>query len=262
MHACIFRGCREIKLDKNSSDIERMGHEAMQRFIKAPGCRRAAVGALMDGEGDECDKLGVERCDRCEDRALEAGGEEPSLFCSDDDKDAEMDRAKEHRQAQSRRQLAQEQWLDEVGNRCGVCYVQWSRRGRSEEERRVYKHRPEHCRYIPVDEYAAWRRRLEFADFHCCWGCGLPRTRCEAAGIDMDTGRCRYRDQILPVVMMATKSKRLGEMVRKEFGVDTGDAAVYGEWVCRKRPTDGREVTNGFAVWDMIVQSCIHGAEA
>ena len=153
----------------------------------------------MDGEGGECDELNAEQCDRCEDRALETGGEEPLLFCSSDE-DAEMDRAKQHRQAQSRRQLAQEQWLDEVGNRCGVCYVRWSRQGRLEEDRRGYEHKPEQCTYIRVDKYAAWRRWLEFADGYCCWGCGLPRTRCEAAGIDLDTGRCRYRDQILPVV--------------------------------------------------------------
>ncbi len=45
----------------------------------------------------------------------------------------DMDRAKEHQQAEARSQLAREQWLDEVGNNCGVCYVRWCRRGRKEE---------------------------------------------------------------------------------------------------------------------------------
>ena len=54
---------------------------------------------------------------------------------------------------------------------------------------------------------------------------------------------------------MATRSKPVGRLVREEFGVNPENVAAYGEWVCRRWPMDGREVINGFAVWDTIVQS-------
>lgn len=49
------------------------------------------------------------------------------------------------------------------------------------------------------------------------------------------------------------KSETLGRLVREEFGVDTGDTRAYTEWVCRRRPIRGKEVTNCFAVWDVFV---------
>ncbi len=44
--------------------------------MKLPGCRRVTMGEFMDGDGGECDEMAVERCDRCEQKALEAGSEE------------------------------------------------------------------------------------------------------------------------------------------------------------------------------------------
>lgn len=59
------------------------------------------------------------------------------------------------------------------------------------------------------------------------------------------------------MMMMAMKSKTLGRLVWEEFGVNANDARAYTEWVCRRRPMCGREVTNGFAVWDVLVEHCM-----
>ena len=58
-------------------------------------------------------------------------------------------------------------------------------------------------------------------------------------------------------MMMPMRSKTLRQMVLEEFGVDASKAGEYIEWMCRRRATHGREATNGFAVWDLLVQMCM-----
>jgi superfamily II DNA helicase RecQ len=247
---------REVRVDKHGSDIERLSHDAMESFIRSGGCRRTVLASFMDGVVEDCEELGddAERCDRCRQEAVEEEG-------TNDDSDnieiiEDTNRLKEHRMTEAKRQLAQEQWLHEVGNRCGACYVRWSRRGRKEELRDGYGHKMEECTLIPVNEYSKWRKQLQFADYDCCWGCGLRQAQCEGFGINMETGRCRYKDQVFPVIMMAMKFSRLREMVKMEFGVNFEDEREYIEWIARTRPISGREVTNGYMVWDMLVQCC------
>lgn len=68
-------------------------------------------------------------------------------------------------------------------------------------------------------------------------------------------GKCRYRDQIIPIWMIVGKSGRLRKMVLKEFDIDAAaDEDQYIEWVCRDRRVYGSNMTNGIAVWDLVVQ--------
>jgi superfamily II DNA helicase RecQ len=151
---------RAIRVDKHCSNIEKLSHDAMESFMQCTGCRRKVMTSFMDGVGEDCDSLGegAEQCDCCRPKAAETKEEDVDDF-DDDDRGRvkeveETNRLKEHRKAEANRQLNQEQWLHEVGDRCGVCYVRWSRRGRKKEQRHGYEHRMEECTFIPVDEYS------------------------------------------------------------------------------------------------------------
>ena len=50
-------------------------------------------------------------------------------------------------------------------------------------------------------------------------------------------------------------------MVMEEFDIDAAeDEDKYIEWICRTRRLYGAEMTNGIAVWDLIVrQLCTRG---
>ena len=58
----------------------------------------------------------------------------------------------------------------------------------------------------------------------------------------------------MPVMMMIGRSERLKRMVLEEFGMDAGDEGEYVEWIGRSRRMYEEDMTNGLAVWDLIVR--------
>ena len=247
----IVLGSGRVPRDKHSSDIEHLNRQAMEEFINTSGCRRVALGVFMDGKGLQCDEMiGAERCDRCEERA----GEEGAMSLT-------SNRLKEHikREAQGRRAL--ERWLDEADGNCGVCLVKWHKDGRRGGREEEYQHRLDRCPIVKAEDYFAWRGRLDFAVHSCCWGCGLPEGWCAKLVTWKGQERCRYRDQVMPVLMVVGRSARLRRMVMEEFDIDAAeDEDKYIEWICRTRRLYGAEMTNGIAVWDLIVrQLCTRG---
>ena len=62
-------------------------------------------------------------------------------------------------------------------------------------------------------------------------------------------------------MMVVGRSARLRRMVMEEFDIDAAeDEDKYIEWICRTRRLYGAEMTNGIAVWDLIVrQLCTRG---
>ena len=62
---------------------------------------------------------------------------------------------------------------------------------------------------------------------------------------------------ILPVVMMAKVSGTVRKVIERKFGVDCMREPDYRSWVQRTRWLYGRQMTNGLAVWDEIIQRIV-----
>jgi hypothetical protein len=166
---------------------------------------------------------------------------------------ATLDRLMEHCKEEQRRIGQLHRWLRQVEGKCGVCFVKWNQDGRLEERQGGYRHRAEQCSVIARSEYMGWRRRVRFASNGCCLRCGLPKGWCVDAG-HSETKDCVYLDQVKPVMMLAGRNSRLGELVRRELEVEAGKEEEYIGWVGRTRRMYGEDMTNGLAVWDVIVR--------
>jgi hypothetical protein len=103
---------------------------------------------------------------------------------------------------------------------------------------------------IREEEFRAWRERVRFVDYGCCWRCGLPQMWCGERGGE----GCEYIDKVLPVMMMVGRSERLRDMVWGEFEIDAADSEGYIKWIGRSRRMYGEEMTNGLGAWDLIVR--------
>jgi superfamily II DNA helicase RecQ len=255
---------RPLWQDEFASDIEQVNRDAVEQFMQQDGCRRIALGQFMDGEGRSCDELGAERCDWCmadagESSSGESGSEEAEEVQGAQEGRGLVEgrgenRLKEHRRDVSRRLAAMYGWLDEVAGpeKCCVCYVKWHIHERREDRRCRYRHRRSTCRYIKQKAFEAWRQPLRFADYRCCWECGLPHDWCTQARVE---GQCIYRNQVLPVVMMVKISTTLHGLVKDTFDVDATDDDKYRKWLVRSRQLYDRDMTNALAVWDLVVRS-------
>lgn len=260
---------RAVWHDEFGSDVDHINRQAIQSFMQAEGCRRIVLGQFLDGHGSTCESLGAERCDRCSrtgrasgaGKAAVRGGDgttRPGGACERGggeimvDGEGRMDRLKEHVQQESRRLRMLERWLDEVLRvPCCVCYVKWHMHGCKEEYRKRFAHGRQVCKVISQAAFDKWQRGLQFADFQCCWECGLSYDWCRERRVD---GRCMYRNRILPVVMMAGESGSVGQIVRGSLGTVEMEEKEYQQWVGRLRGMYGKKWTNGLAVWDEVVQ--------
>lgn len=226
----------------------------------------------MDGEGGDCRVEQGELCDICrakEDEAAEEDDEgvEEIDGVEDEDEGEEQDgqederqdgqeeerggnRLKEYIRDKSEALVDMRRWLDEVADRCAVCYVKWHQHDCQERYRTKTAHDFRQCPVIRYDEYVVWRRRITFGDYGCCWGCGLPQRLCGG----WESGECEDKDKAMPVMMMVGRSERLRRMVFEEFEIDAGDEGGYVEWIGRSRRMYEEDMTNGLAVWDLIIR--------
>ena len=69
-----------------------------------------------------------------------------------------------------------------------------------------------------------WRKKLRFNKYICYWSYRLPFGWCMEA---REGGRYRYREYIMPIVMIVGVSGTLREKIKKEFGVNVGDMVRY-----------------------------------
>lgn len=238
--------------DRQGSDVEQVNRQAMGWFMESEGCRRVALGMFMDGVGRECEEVGGLLCDRCVERAgeqEEQGSEEEAEEEAEEAVSPE-NRVKRHFREVYQRVAVLRQWLDEVEDKCGVCYfLSRCLKGRSVG----YDHEAAECPLLKGVDYAGWRRRIRYADYRCCWTCGLPYSWCQEGGGQVYGGTCGYMHTLTAVVWVVTQGRALQQAVLKEFGVDAGDEVKFAEWVGRSRRMYGLDVTNGFAVWDFLV---------
>lgn len=227
---------KPVKHDEQSSDVEHMNRQAMERFINDVDCRRVGLGLFMDGQARDCEEMDGERCDRCRDRV-------------------ESNPLGEDTRSRCREVGALRQWLQDIEGKCGVCFIRWHHHGRVEERRHRFDHPPNDCRIVPLTEFRAWKRKVRFRDYSCCWVCGLPLEWCAEAKSDRGTGEqgdCAWPDQVLRVVVMARQSHHMAAMVRDEFDVDVADEG-YAAWAGRDRSMYDETWTNALAVWVLIV---------
>lgn len=236
---------RPVRENEFEDDISRANRAAMGDFIRQTGCRRIGLGKFLDGTGQECREMDAELCDNCQ--AAKPGSSEAAGLTG------LTSRLVEKRRDSALGITALQTWLDElVGpERCSVCFVKWHMHGRVEGQRRRYQHGRSACTYIRTGAVEEWRKRLRFNEYICCWSCGLPFGWCMEA---REGGRCRYREHVIPIVMMVGVSGTLREKVEQEFGVDVGDAVGYRAWLVRSRQLYEEEMTNALAVWDFIVR--------
>ena len=64
---------------------------------------------------------------------------------------------------------------------------------------------------------------------------------------------CEYMNKVIPVMMMVGRSRRLSELIWQEFEIDVRAEDEYIKWIGRSRRMYEEEMTNGLAVWDLIV---------
>jgi hypothetical protein len=228
--------------DEFGSDVDQENREAVDAFIHGTDCRRMVLGTFLDGIGRRCGELGAECCDRC------LPDEGPDEECGEQGRN----RLQEHTEDESRRLTALYGWLDRIrGVGCCVCYVKWHIHGARDELKGRYGHTRDACTVLKQKAFNQWQMSLQYADFQCCWECGLPHDWCTASRID---GTCSYRSRVLPVVMMAQVSETVRRLVKDKFGIDAQEEKDYQKWVVRSRRLYGKAMTNGLAVWDEIVQ--------
>lgn len=244
--------------DGDRIGVDHENRTAAQHPTDERDCRRATPGEATDfeelGDVTDGDEPGAERVDR---RATAP----PRHETQEEEQEGQgrpVNRSGKHAQDESMQQGELHKWLEEVQTiGCSVCYVRWQMHGAPEDERHRVEHERAECKLIKQADFNHWRSDLTIMESHCCWECGLPHDWCDRGKA---AGQCRFRNKVLPVVMLArpgrggTRSVRM--LVSEALGVETEDGDAYREWVVRPRQMYGRRMWNGLAVWDAVVQHC------
>ena len=279
MESVVVMDERRAWRNQTSGDIEQLNNQAMDWFVESVDCRRVSLGVFMEGEGKDCQELEAERCDRCrvKERRVEEGeereetGDEVGGEVGDGVGGEMRDEVGGNKLLTGSNRLRKDvkekvaglerlrKWLERVKGHCGVCYVKWCQQGQIREQKGGFRHGMERCKVIKKDEYVTWRDQVVFGKYGCCWTCGVPQMWCPGLG----SGVCEYMNQVIPVMMMVGKSSRLRELVKEEFGIEAMGGSEgegrYVEWIGRSRRMYGENMTNGLAVWDLIVRRVCDG---
>ncbi|KAG8664051.1 uncharacterized protein FPOAC1_014118, partial [Fusarium poae] len=122
----------------------------------------------------------AEYCDRCLRETDKVNGGEDR----EEGRVLVVNRLKESVQEESRRMTRLYSWLDrvrEVG--CSVCFVKWHIHGAKEENKGRIEHERKDCKLLKQKDFDRWQARLRFADYECCWECGLPYNWCSVGRV-------------------------------------------------------------------------------
>jgi superfamily II DNA helicase RecQ len=264
VHSVIIKGPGRATIRAQASDVEHWNHEAMVAFMEQTSCRRMILGEIMDGRGQSCDTLGVERCDRC--RGEEDDTEQDRVEGEEGGEEADTryqsrvvlgsQRLKQHMQSTHQALDRLRGWLEEVKDCCPVCWVKWHRRGRQERHRRLTEHKIRRCRVVEYEAFRRWRQGLRFGEYDCCWRCGLAGGWCDGAERGLE---CQHADTVLPVIMEVVESELGREWVREALEVEDEvleERERYLSWLGRRRQVYGQWMTNGMAVVATVITQC------
>ncbi|KLP13772.1 Uncharacterized protein LW94_3354 [Fusarium fujikuroi] len=201
--------------DEFGSDMDHINREGVGLFIDGEGCRRLVLGRFFDGteaEGSSCREMQAEYCDRCLEKDVkgvnrvgggedireedaedeEEGGEEDEEEDKEEGDDTSekvpavttVNRLKEKIQEESGRMTKLYGWLDQVrGVGCSVCFVKWHMHGAKEVDRGRIEHERKDCRLLRQKDFDRWQAGLQFAEYECCWECGLPYSWCNVGQV-------------------------------------------------------------------------------
>lgn len=261
--------------DAQQSDVAAINMAAMDEFMTSDGCRRAVVSRFMDGVVAMCrDTAGAVWCDHCERdgavavtpsdngedrvdrRSLDARPEESDETSEEesvDDRAGGPRRLGSDRREEAAGRRRWQRWLTESAGHCSVCWTDWCARGRPRHESSSTRHREDECDKLPVEQFRAWRRLVTFPVFRGCFTCGLGQAWCPGwqGGVD-----CLYGSRVMRVVMWVSTQIAWTMIVEDAVEYCDFELSAYALWAGRRRWVYGEAVTNGVAVWDVMVQAC------
>jgi superfamily II DNA helicase RecQ len=232
----------------------------MREFIITEGCRRGIISGYVNGDEEmvDCGMLSGELCDGC----LRSGSQSRELKRRREEDERAVNELKKARGLEERQQLLQVAKIDEsqrimeatITQRWlqGKCCVCWLVDGCIEKG-----HETRHC---PL-----WKREVgeSFVVFRAgylgyrnkvsCYKCGLPGDVC---GTYSSKEKCTDDDVVLPIGLMGYVCERLGLKGKIELLAERGfkDVFEYCRWMTDKRRVLGKNGSNGFAVYEMIVK--------
>lgn len=265
--AVVWEAYKEGRYWFRYDDCIDIDHENRATAQGPPDNRDVARGKVTDGDefgdatdgeefGDatDCDELGAESGDRC---AAASPQQQPQEE-EQERQDGLVNRSGEHVQDESTQQGELHKWLEGIqAIGCSVCHVRWQLRGAPEDERAEVEHERADCKLIKQTDFNRWQAQLAIRDSDCCWECGLPHDWCDR---EKAAGQCRFRNKVLPVVMLAQRGRggtsSVRTLVSEALGVEMEGGEAYREWVVRPRQMYGKTMSNGLAVWDAVVQHC------
>jgi len=231
---------------------------AIHGYLTTGECRRTGMSLYLNGEeySVSCQSLESELCDNCKSHLNHTvAGKRRAT------NDEELERRVRQRQSYERRQsdlqttLMNEQdrvekvldFVEQQQYSCAACWLIGE----------FSLHEGKKCKYV-LDalgmKYEIFQGNyLEYERFSCCFKCSLPQGLCGKAGSE-----CSRLDVILPVIIVGfERQKELGlERVFEEAleGRTFGDILEYIEWVGKKERWLGQKATNGFKVFESIIQ--------
>jgi superfamily II DNA helicase RecQ len=280
---------RPVRMDEKRSDMEHLNHQAMQWFVEGRGCRRVTLGMFMDvgleEGGQDCAQLHAEMCDRCREQDTEGGddddeeeqvqnedNEEEQVQNEDDDNedddeddgddddkgDEELPPNRLNRYIQEKHVRIRElrARLEVIKDYCPICVALWRYREGTAGWVRNVKHAIEACPKVDQKAYQAWRKRVSWGEFQCCWDCGLPQSFCD--GWEPE-GECEWGDGMMVLVWWVMGHSGWRMIIQRQLGFmvepsDTAWEAAYTQWVGRSRRIWDEDMTNAIAVWDEVIR--------
>lgn len=250
----IYNGQQNVRgLREAHGIIESTNILQMESYVSTKGCRRAILGAFLDGSDTEsCTTVpGAVPCDNCE-------RQQAVRFW-----DGGLWRAYGRTEGQKIQLLYR--WLLEVEDSCStVCWVfrAYRARSRGRAEGRCEKGGGKRgwCRllvrkYGEADStaYEAAQRAIRFEELSCCFRCKLPLNWCEERRLGGLRTGCTAEDRVLPIVLFVRKWEWAQRLVQRMFGIDIRDRTSYFHWLGRKQVFHGYQGTNMLLLWEAIL---------
>lgn len=112
------------------------------------------------------------------------------------------------------------------------------------------KHGTSKCKTIEAAEFRAWRRKVQFSDYSCCWECGLLQSWCNKR----EDGLCRWPNIVLLIAKRASQSVEMQGIIWMKFKVNTANEEEWVLWLGRRRQIRGELGTNAIAAFEAIIQ--------
>lgn len=238
----------------------------MQSYVSTKGCRRAILGAFLDGtDSESCTTVaGAVPCDHCEQQQQQPAAPTASW---------EGGVWRSYGRTEGQRVRLLYRWLLEVEDSCStVCGVLRAIRARSlgmlEAPCEQNGSRKEWCRLVRrvckkevLGKYEERRRSIRFEELSCCFRCKLPLDWCEERRTGANRTACTAEDRVLPVVLILAEEQWVRGLVKRKFEVDSSDRTRFFFWLGQKQRFHGTYGTNILLLWEEILWTAYEKGE-